>query len=120
MKIASVAPFYFAVSAARVVAYPDLQETGGKPPCPFGRRQTEEALAQANEEAAPRIAAWEGWETSDASGEEEPLVPRLYTVGEKNDDEEFCSGDSDNKFCDKVRMVNSCGGSSLLPVFCDF
>eukprot|EP00529_Nitzschia_sp_RCC80_P026399 CAMPEP_0113474994 /NCGR_PEP_ID=MMETSP0014_2-20120614/18883_1 /TAXON_ID=2857 /ORGANISM="Nitzschia sp." /LENGTH=349 /DNA_ID=CAMNT_0000367883 /DNA_START=114 /DNA_END=1160 /DNA_ORIENTATION=- /assembly_acc=CAM_ASM_000159 len=100
--------FSAATTARLVGAYPELQQTDqgngekNKQPCPFGSRQTEEALAQANEEAAPRIAAWEGWETSDASSDEEPLVERLYTVGEKNDDEEFCSGDSENKFCDKI------------------
>lgn len=92
-----------AIFAAAPLArgYTELQ-VDGKAPCPFGRRQTQEALAESKMEAGPRIAAWESWEASDDANAEEPLVERMYEVGVKNEGEEFCSGDEDNKFCNKV------------------
>lgn len=94
-----IAGIFAAAPLAR--AYTELQ-ADGKVPCPFGRRQTEEALAKANMEAGPRIAAWEGWEASDDANAEELLADRMYEVGVENEGEEFCSGDEDNKFCNKV------------------
>lgn len=99
--------FLFSYSALFAPFLANAYETldaDGKVPCAFGRRQTQEALAKANMEAAPRILAWEEWEGSDNANAEEPLVERTYQVGVKNDGEEFCSGDQDNKFCNKVRI----------------